>query len=304
MPFRISSLEGEALPRLSPFLHGAYQFSWQVVEGVRCLFMSCLGETLPAFPYLGRHVAQVERVVNCPVVLSAPALSPRMQQRLVRERLPFVAGNGALYFPFLGAAVAAPRRERHVRMTPLAQLLALWHVYSGEEKFYAHGLAERFGVSLMGISNACAALVGTGVYSREKDGRYVVLHSVKGSGGDLFSALRPFLASPVAEVGYLPRAELPANALVAGESALPLFSRLEPPALPCVAVYRRTYAGASPLRELVDEDTMCRAELWRYDPSLLGKSGAVDPLSLYLSIEDDGDPRMQQALEELLKIFP
>lgn len=46
-------------------------------------------------------------------------------------------------------------------------------------------------------------------------------------------------------------------------------------------------------------------QCWRYDPRLIAKEAdCVDPISLYLSLKDDDDPRVDLAREELLrKVF-
>ena len=41
-------------------------------------------------------------------------------------------------------------------------------------------------------------------------------------------------------------------------------------------------------------------QLWIYSPALFGNN-TVDPLSLYLSLKDDPDERVQIALDELMK---
>jgi hypothetical protein len=51
------------------------------------------------------------------------------------------------------------------------------------------------------------------------------------------------------------------------------------------------------------EDAPIEVELWRYDPRPLGGDGMVDPLSLYLSLRDEQDERIEQAREQLLKEF-
>jgi hypothetical protein len=41
-------------------------------------------------------------------------------------------------------------------------------------------------------------------------------------------------------------------------------------------------------------------EVWRYDPRLLSKTETVDKLSLYLSLKDNEDERVQIELENLM----
>ena len=43
-----------------------------------------------------------------------------------------------------------------------------------------------------------------------------------------------------------------------------------------------------------------RIEIWKYDPKLLSHTGTVDKLSLYLSLKDNDDERVQIELDNLL----
>jgi len=44
-------------------------------------------------------------------------------------------------------------------------------------------------------------------------------------------------------------------------------------------------------------------EIWRYDPKVLSIGGIVDPLSLYLSLSDEHNERIQGELKHLLREF-
>ena len=43
-----------------------------------------------------------------------------------------------------------------------------------------------------------------------------------------------------------------------------------------------------------------RIEIWRYNPKLLQDNGIVDKLSLFLSMKDIGDERIQIELENMI----
>jgi len=43
-----------------------------------------------------------------------------------------------------------------------------------------------------------------------------------------------------------------------------------------------------------------KIEIWSYSPDLLSESPVVDPLSLYLSLRNSEDERVQQQLETLI----
>ena len=45
-------------------------------------------------------------------------------------------------------------------------------------------------------------------------------------------------------------------------------------------------------------------EIWKYDPELLARKGVVDPLSLYMSMKNTKDERVEMmALDTLLEKF-
>jgi hypothetical protein len=50
-----------------------------------------------------------------------------------------------------------------------------------------------------------------------------------------------------------------------------------------------------------ESDRSITVELWRYDPCPLSQDASVDPLSLYLSMQDIRDERVEAALDDLLK---
>jgi hypothetical protein len=48
------------------------------------------------------------------------------------------------------------------------------------------------------------------------------------------------------------------------------------------------------------EHATARIEVWSYPPERLGDHEMVDPLSLYLSLRNSQDERVQQQLEQLI----
>ena len=54
-------------------------------------------------------------------------------------------------------------------------------------------------------------------------------------------------------------------------------------------------------QDVGEREGMVDVQLWRYETGIVGKSLTVDPLSLWLSLRDDKDVRVQIALEELME---
>lgn len=75
---------------------------------------------------------------------------------------------------------------------------------------------------------------------------------------------------------------------------------LNTPNVQCFASDTISEWQKSAANTLQDSKTQVAVELWRYDPKKLADSKTVDVLSLALSLEDDRDERVEEAVEEML----
>jgi hypothetical protein len=51
----------------------------------------------------------------------------------------------------------------------------------------------------------------------------------------------------------------------------------------------------------VDEPESPEIEIWNYAPELFAKKGIVDPLSLFLTLKNTEDERIEMVLDNLLR---
>ena len=54
---------------------------------------------------------------------------------------------------------------------------------------------------------------------------------------------------------------------------------------------------------MTDIDKEIQLEIWHYDSKLFGMKGKIDALSLYLSLKDNADERIQISLTEMMEEF-
>lgn len=52
--------------------------------------------------------------------------------------------------------------------------------------------------------------------------------------------------------------------------------------------------------QLVDDSQQSEVEIWKYDPQIFARNGIVDAISLAMSLKNEQDERIQNAVEELL----
>ena len=91
----------------------------------------------------------------------------------------------------------------------------------------------------------------------------------------------------------------------AGLTALACYSNLAAPANPVLALegkqWKRINADDNIMILDIAEPDANQLEIWRYSPELLSKKGVVDRFSLYLSMKEDDDERVQSALEVMME---
>ena len=71
----------------------------------------------------------------------------------------------------------------------------------------------------------------------------------------------------------------------------------------CFAVSKMPLCANGASKILLDSDKQLRLEIWNYDPLVLSNNKIVGLLPLVLSLQDDTDARVQQALDEALEQY-
>lgn len=71
----------------------------------------------------------------------------------------------------------------------------------------------------------------------------------------------------------------------------------------CFAVFQNTWKTLIKSEEIkqipISEGASMQIEIWNYDPQLFDKDNIVDPFSLYFSLKENEDERVQKALINL-----
>ena len=90
----------------------------------------------------------------------------------------------------------------------------------------------------------------------------------------------------------------------AGLSALAHYSNLAEPANPVLALEGKQWKNVKISRDVlildIAEPNASELEIWSYSPKLFGEKGVVDRFSLFLSMKEDSDERVQSAIEGMM----
>lgn len=242
--------------------------------------------------------------------LVAQALPGYVRKKLIENGIPFAVPGSQLFWPALGMVMQQRGSWRRPliktdRLSPATQVVIL-HSLAGsiDVEVTPKALAARLGYTAMTMTRALDEIEahGLGAVTREGRERHLCFSSGKKA---LWENARPLLRNPVREEVRLMENDVPVEfRLLAGESALAFRTILGYPSTPVYAVGRD---GWKAIREKgvevipVEEPGTCAMQIWRYDPVLLADNGSVDVFSLYLSLQDERDERVQSALDEMME---
>lgn len=277
------------------------------------LFLVFKGQEPPTPAEIAGHYRVASRELGGYVAFVFPAMESFVRQRLVKYRVPFVVPCRQVFLPqFLidlreGASGVRPAIGPIVFLSAPAQVFLLRYLQKPglNSRKSLREWAALLGYSAMTATRFANELVKAQLCGVAQAGRKVLLE-FDSDRHALWGKALPFLQSPVRERSHVH--VMGGNSLPWRQAGLPALSRysmLSDDGHVVLAASGPEYARAydeGKIREspFAEEDTVT-VERWRYCPEALSDSSLVDRLSLYLSLQDNPDERVQAALKELLE---
>lgn len=308
-PVRPSGWEGAKL--LPFFLRSRYSFYEARLLSVNCLFMVCPGKDLSTPGDVQKQRDFLRERWSGEVVLVVGSLSPHNRIRLISRQIPFIVPDGQLYLPFLAVDLRkrAPAVTKELsKFSPSTQALFLYILKTGVGKEWTATVLEKdLGYSRMTLSRAFRELEAAGVAERDTVKRREKVLAFPLVGRALWEKALPFLSDPVKKRFWVIDSVVGDLGPTAGLTALAGFSDLVPPANPVFAMGQKDWQrlkgerGLVPLSRSERNDDSPELQIWSYSPGVLAEEGTVDRLSLYLSLRDTGDERVEMALEKMME---
>ncbi len=292
--------------RLPIFLRDNYHFYAGELLHSHCLLMIDQSSQEVSPSTIRKHLNWVIDKWPLPVVYVRDRLPSYQRRRLIEQRVPFLIPGNQMYLPMLGIDLREHFRSERPTQTnvmPATQAVIL-HLLNNRDRHPQNPaeLAERLGYTRMTMSRVLDELEAEQLCEVTKEGRERWLR-LKESPRELWSTALPMMRSPVQHRYYMHWWGSEPPGPKAGLSALANLSMLAPPNRPVFAVATdgwRQLRTSKRLPNEVDAEDVIEAEVWRYNPKLFS-NGVVDRFSLFLSLRDNEDERIQLALEEMME---
>ncbi len=207
-----------------------------------------------------------------------------------------------MYLPDLGIDLreyfqqSKPKKDLFSPATQAVVVYGLCHDPS--EGYTATELIKELGYSRMTLIRVFNELENAGVGSIDRKGKERCW-SFKEGKFKLWTQTEHLLRSPVKQRVWV-KGKRPK--IKAGLTALAEYSMLNPPAVPIYAMSRADWRHWKKLGVTVlpiSEEATAELEIWHYGPSSITHNNVIDPFSLYLSLRDTKDERVEAALEAM-----
>jgi AraC-like DNA-binding protein len=239
------------------------------------------------------------------------SLSAYNRKRLVERGVSFIVPGNQMYLAPLGIDF----RERHratqgsvqtVQPATQSTIVALLTRRLPEVEYTPSEIAVKLGYSPMTMTRVFRELKAISFGEQDVTGRTRLLRIGEAERRELWTSVLPNLTTPVKRIETVFFQDDSRRAFpVAGMSALARLTDLAEPKRETIAVDSSLWRSLLTDRGLEKvpstEESATMVEVWNYPPQVT--DGAVDSLSLYLSLRSSPDERVQGALEHLLEQF-
>jgi hypothetical protein len=269
-----------------------------------------------------KQAKQITNLLNQKVVVVLENVQAYSRKRLIEKGINFIVPGKQLFLPELlvdlREAYVQPRtKQAKEKLLPSAQFLLIYHITHRSQDWNIQGhsfkeIAEKLSYTPMAITNAIDNLKYHELLDVEGEKEKFIRFRFERH--DLWNVAleRELLVNPVIKTVFVDEMPQDLFLLHSNESALAEYTDLNPSKQEYYAIEKNVFYGLQKKNELVnpnENEGKYALEVWKYNPlNLLSERpnsdmSVLDPLSLYLSLKDRRDERIEIALDQIIEKF-
>lgn len=302
----IKPLKKAELANLPLYLRSNYNISHGTLNGQKMIWAELENDVNSTPDQLKKQNNQLRQLLHVPVVFVFDKLDSWQRKRLIEKQVAFAQPFKQLFVPELllqlndvasSQNMAAAMAEK---LTAPAQFAILYHlqVASLEQRPFQQ-IASLLQYSTMTITRLIKELQNAQLLSVEGSKEKSVKFNL--SKKELWHKALPLLNTPVREIFFTDDLPNSKHFKISGDTALAAYSMLAESLQKTYAIGKdefRSLKGS--LKNIDSKNGGYKIEVWHYNPLLLSQRNKVDKLSLYLSMQQEQDERIQRALQDFL----
>ena len=286
--------------KLPVYLTSIYNFYVGNINGQSVVFAQYMPATILAPSNYAKHEITLRQVFETPVIFVINQIQSYNKKRISSLGINFIVPNSKIYLPELYIVLSKSPQKTQIEsvasLTPSAQIIMLHYLFCDENDFTYKHLQE---ILQMPYPTVCRAIE---ILTKFKLCQVLGLRSKKihfeEDKATLFNQALSLMRTPVRKKVYAD--VVPEHAYKAGITALSEYTMVNPDEYEHVAI---SYDESKWLKDFSMEDKYLpvHIEVWDYNPALFAKDGIVDKISLFLSIKDNQDERLQYEMNQMIQ---
>lgn len=273
-----------------------------------------LEDEYPGIVALKKRLSMVEKATDKVVVYVTDHISSVERRSLIDRHINFIAVGRQFFVPELAMDLRESFRirknqETDIELSPATQAILIQLLYEGgdvksDTLYTANALMGSYKYSRVTLSKAISELSKAGILRLSVEKTFTNrLYSLMASQADTFEKALLMMRSPIKKKVMVNRKPPLGNGVCyAGDTALAKYTMLVPSSKPVFAMTQKVYSSLLENGEIEEVRHIDRAkatiEIWSYRSPTVS-TNVVDEISLYLTLKDDPDERVQIALSEL-----
>lgn len=252
--------------------------------------------------YCKRLTEVLTGTLQKPCVIWFTELASYERNRFIEHGVYFVVSSKYVYLPFMliNARAGAPVNKE--RLQPAAQYLLLYQLQSGGlDGCTLLQLEQKLPYNYLALSRAVRQLEAMVLIEVSTDSTGTKTISFTKPSRQLWEESEPLMQNPIKAVWYSD--ESLHEGVTGGINALSYYSELNPERMETKVLFDTEFKELREQNRLPILNKMegtTKIEVWRHRP-VLTKDNVVDCLSLYLTLRDDKDPRVEKELETIIR---
>ncbi len=247
---------------------------------------------------------------NLPVIFVLEDIDSTSRRRLINKKFNFIVPGKQLFLPELLIDLKESYKVTYKydnKLLPSAQAILIYYLLYGKdhvENYSLKELAKKFHYSPMAITKAANNLMNFKICDiKGTKAKHLIFTKDRKK---LWNDALSMMVNPVNNLVFTDELPQIKTLYKSNESALPAYTHLAESrqfyyAVPKIQYYQLQKEGK--LKNINKEEGKYALEVWKYLPRVLTQNDCVDPLSLYLSLRNNEDERIQMALEQILKTY-
>lgn len=307
----VTNKEAEKLPF---YIKESFRLFHGKLLGQKIILAAIENETQPTTLQLDKQVEQLKNVFNKKVVLVIERLTAIDRNRLIKKGINFIVPGTQLYLPDLLIDLKetyTKRKTKKDKLLPSAQFILLYKILHRQEpieEWTFKQLAEKFQYTQTAIGKAIENLKSFDLCTTEGSKEKYIRFNREIN--ELWQEALPLFTSPVLKTVYTDKLPDDTFLLQCNASALPEYSDMSASRQEYRAIEKGLFQMVkkhSQWLHLNEHEGQYCIEVWKYNPLILAADithdNNVDPLSLYLSMKDHTDTRIEMAMDQIIKKY-